>query len=284
MSGDDGEGAELVHESASTGMDLLLETHGRTMAAGLLLAIGTLGGEPGLVRDGQAILVGSTSDALMAAMAAEQGSCDCTMGRMSFGLTQTQFLRKTKHVTRRNGWASLEPGKHLRAVQRVMGFKKGEKHTTLGFIRVVSVRREPLSAVTKQECVLEGFPKMTPESFVAFYARKTKATKDAVVTRIQYSYLPCCPVCNGDRRRRVVVLNDSNHVVRQPRLSGSWIQQLADAGRAQVWVRQAAPDRDHRPGSAQPFRALGPSEVIDVPTTGLIVRTGDKPAWPPVSA
>ena len=46
---------------------------------------------------------------------------------ISFALTTQQFKNKTKTVTHRFGWHSLQPGDILCAIEKCMGFKKGEK-------------------------------------------------------------------------------------------------------------------------------------------------------------
>ncbi len=108
------------------------------------------------------------------------------MRRISFGKTQAQFLAGTKTVTRRLGWHILTQGMPLLAVDRAMGLKKGQKAKVLGEIEVVSVRREPLSAITPADVVAEGFPHWTPAEFVKFFCRFAKCTPDTEVTRIEF--------------------------------------------------------------------------------------------------
>ena len=54
---------------------------------------------------------------------------------MSFMLTTNQIIDETKDVTRRNGWENLKPGDRLRAVEKAMGLKKGEKQRLLRDLR-----------------------------------------------------------------------------------------------------------------------------------------------------
>jgi hypothetical protein len=113
------------------------------------------------------------------------------MPRMiSFALTTAQVRARTKTVTRRAGWLKLKRGDILQAVERAQGLKRGEHVTKLCLIRVRSVRREPLNAVTKREVEREGFPGMTPSQFVAMFCGSHKdfwpSTK---VTRIEFEYL-----------------------------------------------------------------------------------------------
>jgi hypothetical protein len=85
------------------------------------------------------------------------------MRNISFMLTQQQILARTKTVTRRVGWAKLKAGDLLRGVEKGMGLKSGEKVRPFATFRVVSVRAEPLSAMTTDldygfvECRKEGF-------------------------------------------------------------------------------------------------------------------------------
>lgn len=85
---------------------------------------------------------------------------------MSFALTTDQILNRTKTVTRRFGWWFLKSGDELCAVEKAMGLKKGEQINRLAMIRVVSVRREPLNKITQEDCIREGFPDDTPDTFV----------------------------------------------------------------------------------------------------------------------
>jgi hypothetical protein len=108
---------------------------------------------------------------------------------MSFMLTTQQVKDGTKTVTRRNGWAHLKPGEVFQGVEKCQGLKKGEKLVKLRLCRCVSNRREPLNAITAEDCSREGFPEMTPADFVAFYAAHNKCEPDAMVSRIEFGYL-----------------------------------------------------------------------------------------------
>ena len=108
---------------------------------------------------------------------------------MSFALTISQIQAHTKDVTRRDKWLHAKPGMLLRPVNKVMGFKKGEKPEPLipgWLIRVLSVRREPLEDITQLDVMREGFPEMTPAEFVAMYRKHSKASE---VTRIEFEYV-----------------------------------------------------------------------------------------------
>lgn len=122
------------------------------------------------------------------------------MKNMSFMLTKSQILARSKTVTRRTGWVTLKPGDMLRAVEKGMGLKAGEKVVPLGVIRVVDVRSEPLAAMTMNvdygmvECELEGFgdhPRLKwPSEFVEFFCNSHKGCMpESVVQRIEFEYL-----------------------------------------------------------------------------------------------
>lgn len=119
---------------------------------------------------------------------------------ISFMLTQQQIRERTKTVTRRVGWEKLKIGELLRGVEKGMGLKAGEKVVPLATIRVVSARRELLSAMTAdieygfEECGKEGFSDhpvlQCPGAFVEFFCTSHRGcTPDTVVTRIEFEYV-----------------------------------------------------------------------------------------------
>jgi len=117
------------------------------------------------------------------------------MRQMSFMLTQAQMQARTKTVTRRLGWDSLQPGQRIRAVVKGMGLKKGEKVEEIGVIRVVSVRKEPLSkmlydaAYGAEEAAKEGFSGMTGHQFVAMFCEHMACEPRRRVTRIEFEHI-----------------------------------------------------------------------------------------------
>lgn len=133
--------------------------------------------------------------------------------RMSVAMTTQQVLDRTKTVTRRKGWwldkhgrPLVKPGDRLTLVDRVMGFKKGERATVLAEVEVVSVRRERLSDLgwaasfttdygwAKGEVALEGFPDMEPGEFVRRFFLDAQGMSVAdMVTRIEWRYLDGTP-------------------------------------------------------------------------------------------
>lgn len=118
------------------------------------------------------------------------------MRNISCALTTPQILAKTKDVTRRMGWLHLKPGDLIQPVKKCMGLKPGEKIEKLGPpVRVVSVRQEPLRAMTDNwsyghgECIREGFPDMTSEQFVSMFCATHKGcTPGTEITRIEFEY------------------------------------------------------------------------------------------------
>lgn len=111
------------------------------------------------------------------------------MKNISFSITTEQFKNRTKTVTRRLGWKTLKPGQHLMGCKKCMGLKPGEKIEKLGEIRIVSVRQEPLHAVTTADCVKEGFPGMCGAEFVEMFCREMHCEIDTTVTRIEFEYV-----------------------------------------------------------------------------------------------
>ncbi len=106
--------------------------------------------------------------------------------RMSFALTERQYLDGSKDVTRRLRWQHIAAGEWLTAVRKGMGLKRGEKQVLLGDFEVVSARYEPLDAITREECAREGFPEMTPAEFVAFFCEANGCAPTTVVRRIEF--------------------------------------------------------------------------------------------------
>jgi hypothetical protein len=109
---------------------------------------------------------------------------------MSVSLTEAQVRARTKTVTRRAGWLMLRAGDHLTLCRKVMGRRKGEPLERITDVRVVSVRREPLHAITKAEVAAEGFPDWAPAEFVEFFCDSHHGIQPGSdVTRIEWRYL-----------------------------------------------------------------------------------------------
>src|SRR5690606_39615229 len=104
------------------------------------------------------------------------------MKNISFALTTNQVRARAKTVTRRLGWADLQPGTRLQACEKCMGRKRGEPLVKLAIIEVVNVRRERLDRLIDpdnreygfKEVIREGFPDLSPAEFVTFFCRSHK--------------------------------------------------------------------------------------------------------------
>ena len=114
------------------------------------------------------------------------------MQNMSFALTPEQYKNKTKTVTRRNGWKRVKIGATYKGVNKCMGFKKGEKPIVFGYHVLIDSRWEALRRMIdepeygRQEVILEGFPDLTPEEFVAMYCKHNKCVPETLVNRIEF--------------------------------------------------------------------------------------------------
>jgi hypothetical protein len=113
------------------------------------------------------------------------------MRHMSFALTTEQVLSRTKTVTRRIGWTFLKPGTLLQPVLKCQGIPKGGTVEKIGGpIRVVSIERAPLNAITPQDVYREGFPTMTQREFIEMFKKSHRGCRVAtMVTRIEFEYV-----------------------------------------------------------------------------------------------
>jgi hypothetical protein len=111
------------------------------------------------------------------------------MRNISFALTTRQVRAREKTVTRRLGWAALQPGTLLMACEKCQGLKSGEKLVRLGAIRVTNVRRERLWLIDEADIAREGFPGMKPSAFVGMFCEHMRCGAADLVTRIEFEYL-----------------------------------------------------------------------------------------------
>ena len=111
------------------------------------------------------------------------------MRNISFALTTPQILDRSKDVTRRLGWEFLKPGDYVRGVEKCQGLKPGEKIKPLGIIKILSVRRERLDRITKDEVRREGFPEMSCKGFIFMFCNHMKVFPHRIVTRIEFCYM-----------------------------------------------------------------------------------------------
>ena len=117
---------------------------------------------------------------------------------MSCSITVDAVRARTKTVTRRHAstWATLKPGDRLTLIERGMGLKRGEKQVVLAEVEVVDNRVEPLTWITDDDVVREGFVDMDADEFVAMWvdAHGVKFTEwDGLlryeVRRIEWRYV-----------------------------------------------------------------------------------------------
>jgi hypothetical protein len=125
------------------------------------------------------------------------------MRNISFALTKDQIRNQTKTVTRRNGWLFLKVGDLLQPVEKGQGIKKGEKVVKLGDpIEIVSIRTEPLQAITDEDVAREGFPAMTAQEFIDFYCKANRTNPHYKVTRIEFKYISPIVIKEGESKPR----------------------------------------------------------------------------------
>jgi len=90
----------------------------------------------------------------------------------------------------------LKPGDRLSLVRKVMGRKAGEGLVRLAEVEVVSVRREPLNAITPADVRAEGFGDWVDDfgehatnRFVGMFCGHMDCDEDVQVTRIEWVYV-----------------------------------------------------------------------------------------------
>ena len=111
------------------------------------------------------------------------------MKLISCALTQPQILDESKTETRRLSWKNVKSGDRLCFVDRVMGFKKGQKPKRLKIVEVVKAWRERLCEINQEQVVCEGFPDMSPSEFVDMFCKNMKCQPETEVTVIQFKYV-----------------------------------------------------------------------------------------------
>ncbi len=164
--------------------------------------------------------------------------------RMAFTMTVEQVRAQTKDVTRRRGWWNEEkdeprvpPGGVIIAIEKGMGLPRGSKQVVICPIEVVSVRREPLSALTPDDVVREGFPDMSVPEFLSMFGGRI----DELVTRIEFSYrLSDCSsiMLKVGRKKMDALFRDalSGFVTKKPpRWARAWAEGK-DADRVHDWT------------------------------------------------
>jgi len=114
--------------------------------------------------------------------------------QMSFMLTTKQAYDKTKFVTRRLGWKFARVGDIIQQVEKGQGLKEGEHPIKIHLIELVEQRWEPLNLMVYdsvygyEEVILEGFPDMTPDEFIAMFCEANKCYPNRLVNRLRFKY------------------------------------------------------------------------------------------------
>lgn len=113
---------------------------------------------------------------------------------MSVSFTEGAVRARRKTVTRRLGWRFLQPGQHVTLCRKVMGRRAGEPLERIAEVEIVSVRREPLAAITAGDIIREGFAtaagyRADRERFLSLFRDHMKAGPETIVTRIEWRYL-----------------------------------------------------------------------------------------------
>ncbi len=120
--------------------------------------------------------------------------------RMAFSKTIPQMRDYSKTLTTRDGWwcsrtnlPRVAPGEVVTAIEKGMGLRKGDRQVVIHDIEIVRVWREPNDHITQAGVVMEGFPGLSPEGFVAMFG----GDPGRIVTRILFFHLgPKCASCN----------------------------------------------------------------------------------------
>jgi len=107
---------------------------------------------------------------------------------MSVAYTEPAVRSRRKTVTRRLGWLFAEPGDTLTLCRKVMG-RRGEPLVRIAEVEILSVRREPLKAITLEDVAAEGFEGWTRGQFVRMFLERMGGRPEQLVTRIEWRYL-----------------------------------------------------------------------------------------------
>ena len=109
---------------------------------------------------------------------------------ISFFLTTQQIRDRTKTVTRRLGWNFLKAGDVLNACVKCQGLGKGGKIEKICQIRIVSVRKEVIYTITKEDVIKEGFPDYEIWQFIEMFMKHMNCKfSDTIVNRIEFEYI-----------------------------------------------------------------------------------------------
>jgi hypothetical protein len=143
------------------------------------------------------------------------------MQNMSFYHTQPQMRAGTKTETRRLGWLKLKRNDIIRAVVKVQGLRKGEKQEMIGFLRVLSVEREPLNAIDQAGVNNEGFPEMNPQQFIDFFCAAMGCKPDTIVSVIKFKHIDQTTAERTDKRQKIRLKARRAAVAKRQRVNGN---------------------------------------------------------------
>lgn len=114
------------------------------------------------------------------------------MRNMSFFYTKDQVRAGTKTETTRPGWNFLKPGDRVMACEKCQGLGKGGKIVKIRPIEIVKTEKIHALSIcyTKKNVNAEGFPGMTPITFVrSILVEKCKLSLGDQVNRITFKYI-----------------------------------------------------------------------------------------------
>ena len=114
---------------------------------------------------------------------------------MSVALTTQAVRDRVKTQTRRDGWLWLRAGDQLALCPKYRGVRRADREL-ITVVDVVTVRREPLGAISPADVAAEGFPELTPEEFVEFFCTTHRGVRpSSEITRIDWAYPRICRGC-----------------------------------------------------------------------------------------
>lgn len=120
---------------------------------------------------------------------------DTRLWWMSVALTTQAVRDRVKTQTRRHGWHRLHPGDQLALCPKYRGVRRADREL-ITIVDVLSVRQEPLQAISPADVVAEGFPDWGPDEFIAFFCRTHRGVEpDTEITRIEWAYPRICREC-----------------------------------------------------------------------------------------
>ncbi len=122
------------------------------------------------------------------------------MGLMSVARPLEQVRARQKSVTRRLGWRHVRVGEQIMLCEKAVGLQRGEDAERIVAVEVVSLRQEPVSAITADDVIAERFPCLNRQEFVAFFCATHRGVlPDTEVTRIHWRYLDDQPPSHAKR-------------------------------------------------------------------------------------